>query len=61
MLLCEIINRSEQEKIIQEPMIDGNIKLKDIEVNAMGFMILSQLEKDLSLGPRHVLHYKVLS
>lgn len=52
MLRCEIINRSEQEKIIQEPMIDGNIKLKDIEVNAMGFMILSQLEKRLKPGSK---------
>lgn len=52
MLQCEIINRSEQERIICEPMIEGTIKLKNTEVDAIGFGIKSQSEKRLKPGAK---------
>lgn len=52
MLQCEIINCSEQERIICEPMIEGTIKLKNTEVDAIGFMIKSQSEKRLKPGAK---------
>ena len=45
MLQCEIINCSEQERIICEPMIDT-------EVDKIGFMIKSQSEKRLKPGAK---------
>lgn len=52
MLRCEITNCSDQERVIQVPMIEGTIKLKDLKVDAMGFMIISQSEKRLKPGAK---------
>lgn len=52
MLQCEITNCSEQERTIHEPMIEGTIKLKDMEVDAVGFMLKSQSEKRLKPGAK---------
>ena len=54
MLQCEIINCSEQERIIQEPMISGAIKINGTEVEAIGFMQKSELEKRLEPGAKAV-------
>ncbi len=52
MLQCEIINCSEQERTISEPVIEGTIKLKDMEIDAIGFMLISQSEKRLKPGAK---------
>lgn len=52
MLQCEITNCSNQDRIICEPMIEGTIKLKNTEVNAIGFLIKSQAEKRLKPGTK---------
>ena len=52
MLRCEVINRSNQERIIQEPCIEGNIKLNENEVNAVGFFIIDNSKKRLEPGSK---------
>lgn len=52
MLRCEVTNCSEQERIIQEPIIEGSIKLKEMEVDAMRFGLISQSEKRLKPGAK---------
>lgn len=52
MLRCEVTNCSEQERIIQEPIIEGTIKLKEMEVDALGFELISQSENQLKPGAK---------
>lgn len=52
MLRCEVRNCSHQERIVQEPMVEGTIKLHEMEVDAVGFGIISQSEKRLGAGAK---------
>lgn len=52
MLQCDIINCSEQERTISEPVIEGTIKLKDMKIDAIGFMLISKSEKRLKPGAK---------
>ncbi len=52
MLICEVINCSNQERIIQEPCIEGNIKLNENEVDAVGFFIIDNSKKRLAPGSK---------
>lgn len=52
MLRCEITNCSEQERIIQEPVMEGTIKMKEMEVDAISFEIISQQKKQLEPGAK---------
>ena len=52
MLRCEVLNCSRQERVIQEPMIQGRIEIKGEIVDAMGFMFKSQADKRLVCGAK---------
>lgn len=52
MLRCDIINSSNQERTIQEPMLKGSIELNSTTVDGMGFMIKPNAEKRLEPGAK---------
>ena len=52
MLRCEVINCSVQERIIQEPVIEGTIKLNNKEVEKVSFLMITQPEKRLESGAK---------
>lgn len=54
MLRCEVTNCSEEERAISEPMIEGAIQLKDMEIQGMGFMLIPQSQKNLKPGAKAV-------
>lgn len=47
MLSCKVINNSDQEIQIHEPIIEGSIQINDTDIQAIGFMLVSETKKRL--------------
>lgn len=62
MLTCEVTNCSTQTRIIEEPTINGEIKLNNDSIQGMGFIIMPNEMKKIEPGGKvkFNLHGKIM-